>query len=126
MIILNRAPSSDRGTFGILSLNGMPLCVTCEDPWNDNKPQISCIPPGKYACGKFNGARFKNVWEVRSVPGRSAILIHAGNTMEDTQGCILVGESFGTLNGLPSVKNSAATLAMLRAKLPDVFALIIK
>lgn len=124
--ILTRAPSSDKGTFGILCLGNIPLCVTCEDPWNDNKPNISCIPAGHYQCTKFNGARFSDVWEILNVPKRSAILIHNGNTIADTHGCVLVGSSFGALDGMPGVMDSVKTLTMLRHVLPDMFDLIIR
>lgn len=123
--ILHRTSKSDQGTFGVFSCDGRPLCTTCEDPWNDNKTGESCIPVGTYKCQKHNGKRYQGVWEVCDVPGRSAILIHAGNTIKDTRGCILVGRSFSTLGGVPSVTNSIATLEMLREVLPDSFTLTI-
>lgn len=122
---LYRTPSTMSGTFGILCINDIPACVTCEDPWRENMRQVSCIPAGTYQCGKFSGTRYTNVWEVKSVPNRTAILIHAGNTMDDTQGCILVGLAFGTLNGKPAVVNSNMALDMLRKRLPDTFTLTI-
>jgi len=122
MIILTRGATTAKGTFGILTMDGEPLCVTCEDPWNDNKTNISCIPDGEYNCSKFSGTKFKDVWEIKNVPGRSAILIHAGNTIEDTHGCVLVGRSF---NGR-AITESQAALAMLRKKLPDNFTLTVR
>lgn len=123
MIKLYRLPSNFSGTFGILTRGGVPLCNTCEDPWNENRPQISCIPAGKYQCVPHSGTKYKNVWRLENVPGRSAILIHAGNSIEDTRGCLLVGNGFGIVNGLPSVINSRETLAQLRGILPSTFEL---
>lgn len=120
-LVLRRTTSSDTGTFGVLSRNGKTLCVTCEDPWNDNRRGESCIPAGRYLCKPFSGAKYKNVWEVTGVPGRSAILIHAGNTIQDTQGCILVGQQLGTVDGLPAVVGSRAALEALRLTLPREF-----
>jgi hypothetical protein len=125
-LLLTRCVSSDKGTFGVLSLDNEPLCVTCEDPWNDNKRQVSCIPTGTYECKKFSGLRFKDVWELLNVPGRSAILIHAGNTIDDTHGCILVGRSFSHMGKLPSVMQSREALNELRLKLPDTFTLEVR
>jgi|TARA_R110000744_G_scaffold27017_1_gene66198 hypothetical protein len=34
----------------------------------------------------------ENVWMLEDVPGRSYILIHAGNTAKDVTGCIALGE----------------------------------
>ena len=119
LVKLYRGPSSDKGTFGMLCLGDMPLCVTCEDPWNDNRKQISCVPAGTYSFKKFNGTRFKDVWDLQGVPGRSAILIHAGNTIDDTHGCILVGRCFSHLGNLPSVMQSQEAMQILREQLPD-------
>lgn len=122
---LTRVVSSNKGTFGVMFLHDEPICVTCEDPWVQNMTSISCIPEGIYKCSEFNGKRFKDVWEVRDVPGRSAILIHQGNTIDDTHGCILVGRCFGKLGNLPAVLQSSEAMQILRERLPSEFELII-
>lgn len=124
MYTLKRATEVEYGTFGVL-LNplGHPICVTCEDPWNQNQIGISCIPQGTYQCEKYSGTKYKNVWIVKDVPGRTAILIHIGNTHLDTRGCILVGQKFGIVKGLPAVLSSGLAMAFLRKTLPNKFTL---
>lgn len=122
---LSRVAQSDKGVFGVLCNAGTPLCVTCEDPWNDNQSMISCIPKGVYQCEKYNSEKFKDVWEIKDVPNRSSILIHAGNTIDDTHGCVLVGRCFGSLGDLPAVLQSKEAMDILRTKLPDYFILTI-
>ncbi len=124
-LVLYRLRSDENGTFGEIIYRGDRLCVTCEDPWNDNQRQISCIPLGSYQCAKYSSPKFPDVWELKNVPGRSAILIHAGNTIVDTHGCILVGSQFGKINHMPAILNSRSTLEMLRKTLPDNFNLTI-
>lgn len=125
--ILTRTEKSAKGTLGYLSdSDGKRICFTCEDPDNGNQVGISCIPAGTYLCLAFNGTKYKNVWEVTGVPGRSAILIHNGNTIDDTRGCILVGEAIAAFpNGKRGVTNSVATLNKLRGILPNSFELTI-
>ena len=122
-IVLHRFLSGPDGTFGVMTYRDRPLCVTCENPWFGNKRNISCIPNGEYDCIPFTGTRYKNVWILENVKNRSAILIHQGNTIKDTDGCILVGNSFGTFGQLPGVSNSVQTLDMLRRTLPSKFRL---
>lgn len=69
------------------------IAETLELPYNGNKVCKSSIPEGKYDIGKWCGNNFKNCFEVKNVPGRTAILIHQGNYPYDTAGCILVGGS---------------------------------
>jgi hypothetical protein len=125
-LVLHRFQQNEKGTFGLLTRNDDALCLTCEDPWRDNKKSISCIPPGQYAVTKHNGTKYKNVWRLLDVPGREAILIHQGNTQEHTKGCILVGDSLGMVGGNPAVLNSLSTLNYLRSILPDNFTLYVK
>lgn len=125
VVHLHRVLSSDKGTFGVLVYKQKPLCVTCEDPWNNNKQDISCIPYGEYDVGPHSGTQYQNVWVVKNVPGRSAILIHWGNTIKDTQGCILVGEYFTDFSGNPGIANSRFTVDKLRKILPKEFKLVI-
>lgn len=124
-LILNRVLSGPDGTFGVLIYKSKPICVTCENPWLRNKSKISCIPPGNYDCIPHSGVKYKNVWELRNVPQRSSILIHNGNTIENTEGCILVGLGLGTIKGLPAVTASVAALTMLQTMLPKDFDLIV-
>lgn len=114
ILLLERHPSEDYGTFGSLERDGHQIALTCE-------PVIPAIPLGTYLCQPHNGPEFKNVWEVMDVPGHTAILIHQGNTISDTHGCILVGNDFGFVNGQHAVLNSLLTLEQLRDTLPDTF-----
>ena len=121
-----RIASSGKGTFGVLLQGNEPICLTCEDPWSDNKKNESCIPAGTYKVVKRQSPKYGHHWHVLDVEGRALILIHFGNNINDTQGCILVGRSFGQWEGLPSVMTSQDTMTILRGKLPDSFSLTIK
>lgn len=97
MLKLVRVTTGTDGTFGVLIKDGVPLCVTLELPWRDNERSISCIPEGQYEIFPVNSPRFGRTFQVAAVPGRSNILFHAGNTIDDTSGCILLGQSYGAL-----------------------------
>lgn len=125
VVVLLRNRSDKNGTFGVLYVNGKAEAVTCEDPWNMNLRNKSCIPEGKYRCVPHSGPKYSNVWEITNVPNRSAILIHHGNTIADTQGCVLVGLRYGELNGLPAVLQSRPAMMKLRSILPREFTLTI-
>jgi hypothetical protein len=101
-----RIAQTSKATLGVLTIDGMPRFVTLEPPWLDNKQNISAIPEGNYKIERVQSPRFGNTFEVKAVPNRSAILFHAGNRPEDTQGCILVGTRFGMTLEVPSILNS--------------------
>lgn len=87
-----------------------------ERPWLDNRCNESCIPAGEYEVvflPQSNTGKFQNIFELRAVPGRTEILIHPGNTVEHSQGCLLIGLQRGTLDGQPAVLDSQLALAEL-------------
>jgi len=129
-IRLHRTENNPDATFGELLINGAHACFTLEDAWRDNRPRVSCIPAGTYEViphGWEDGStvKFKRVWEITGVPGRSAILIHQGNTVDDTVGCVLVGTTLGMIDGRRGILGSNAALNKLRATLPKAFTLIV-
>ena len=107
-VTIVRIHSSKHGTLGVLLVDKMPIGVTGEQDWENNKRNVSCIPTGVYLCHKVITPRHGKTFEVQNVPGRSAILFHKGNLpLEHSQGCILVAEQFGYLDGEPAVLASA-------------------
>jgi len=107
-IDLVRVGSSAAGTFGVLRRGQVPFALTLERPWQDNQANVSCIPPSEYVCKRARSPRFGETFEVMGVDRRSHILFHKGNTIGDTQGCILVGEEFSVDdNGTPVLAASA-------------------
>lgn len=121
MITIKRISENEHGTFGVLIKDNIPLCVTLEDMWKDNKRNISCIPAGMYHVVKHFGRKYKDVWRIENVPNRYGILIHSGNTEEDTTGCVLVGKHYGFLGGKYAILDSMETINALRNELPDEF-----
>lgn len=113
---LIRDRQDDRATLGRLFVDGQYLCFTLERPWLDNKRRVSCIPEGRYHGALQPSPRFKRTLpELLDVPGRSQILIHAGNTAHDTEGCILVGLGSDTVE--PRITQSRAALELLMDRL---------
>lgn len=106
IITLNRIKLADKYTEGLMYLNGIYFCDTLEDKARDankdgdlNDPGEekvygeTAIPYGEYEVQLTFSQRFNKIMpEVKAVVGFTGIRIHAGNTPEDTHGCILVGE----------------------------------
>ena len=84
-------------TFGVLCIDEAPEFLTVEDAWRSNETKVSCIPVGRYKIIRHKSPRFGNVYKVLDVPEREHILIHAGNTHRDTEGCILLGMQYGKI-----------------------------
>ena len=94
---LYRLPTSLECSYGVLVYQFQPVCLTLEPPWKNNKPSISSIPTGLYRCARYGSKQYENTFQIMEVPNRTNILFHAGNTVLNTSGCILLGSSFGTL-----------------------------
>ncbi len=84
----------------------VPFCLTLERKWVDNKVGESCILSGAYICQRVNSPKFGETFEVKNVPNRTAILFHKGNIMDDSHGCIILGEQFEPLEGKNAVISS--------------------
>ena len=94
-LLLIRDTFSNISTIGELFLNGERMCDTLENPWINNKKNVSCIPKGEYKVrlrlARESATRDYLHLLVEDVENRSYILFHRGNTAKDTSGCILVG-----------------------------------
>jgi hypothetical protein len=92
-LVLVRTYHTD-GTNGTLRYaqgdkNQQFICYTIELPWEDNLPQYSCIPEGRYELKKRYSNKFGQHLLVDHVPGRELILIHPANdALKELRGCI--------------------------------------
>ncbi len=93
-------------TIGSLSIDGKKFCDTLEDKVRDlNKNGVfdgdekkvyaeTAIPYGTYNVVVDYSPKFKReLPRLQNVKHFEGILIHRGNTAEDSAGCILVGEN---------------------------------
>lgn len=107
------------GTFGVLKINKNVFCVTLEPPDELNKKGKSSIPTGQYVCEKYISPRFGSTYQVLDVPDRDYILFHPGNTVYDTEGCIVLGQYFGKLRENRAVLNSGNTFRTFLVKMNE-------
>ena len=141
-LILNRIAKRKGYTIGRLSITPLQLprggeseasprggleggpyfCDTLEPTWRDYRhggrkiKGRSAIPEGRYPVVITYSPKMKQWLPLLvNVPMFSGIRIHAGNTAEDTQGCILVGQNLK--KGM--VLNSRTWLKRLKDKIVE-------
>lgn len=103
---LTRVALRDTYTVGKLYIDGVYFCDTLEDKVRDiNKNGVfdngetkingrTAIPYGKYEVVWAYSPRLKRYTpRLLNVKSFAGVLIHAGNTHEDTDGCILLGQN---------------------------------
>ena len=108
-LTLHRLPVTTDGIFGRLHYNGELLCHTLEPAWK-------AIPKGTYRVEylpESASGKYKDVYWIVDVPGRTGILIHKGNIQSDSTGCILVGDKLGQLGDTRGILHSYLALAKL-------------
>lgn len=87
-----RYESGPAGTFGVALHGTRWLCHTLEPA--DRSGGFRCaIRAGRYELSIEWSPKFRVTLPTIHVPGRSGLRIHAGNDVDHSSGCILVGES---------------------------------
>ena len=87
-------------TIGTMYVNGERFCDTLEDKVRDlaggavKVPGETAIPEGVYRVIVNRSPKFgRELPRLLDVPMFEGVLMHRGNTAEDSAGCILVGEN---------------------------------
>lgn len=98
ILTLERVQLDPDFTIGELSVDGEHICFTCEDavrPMTGPDWKVrgkTAIPAGEYLVILTWSNRFGRILPLLvDVPCFDGVRIHAGNTAEDTDGCILTG-----------------------------------
>lgn len=136
---LIRHEQDHRHTLGSMKVGDKTL-FTLERPWiprSDGLPggidNYSCVPAGTYELLHHTSKRFPDTFALMAPElgvfypftptgrsGRDAVLIHAGNRVSNTRGCILVGLRH-TVKDVPfALYDSVKALGFLRIMLTSV------
>jgi len=74
----------------------------------------TAIPEGRYKVCLDKSPKFKRMMPyVLSIPNFSGVMIHPGNDVDDTKGCILVGQELNVGYLMNSLKTFEKLFAML-------------
>ena len=112
-------------TKGSLYLGREFLCDTLEDKVREVKiMHQTAIPAGRYEVIVTMSPKFRReLPRIVDVPGFTGILIHAGNSINDTSGCILVGNYWapGLLADSRKAEKKITGLIKSRSRYGQVF-----
>lgn len=125
-LTLFRKTEIDDTVLGELHINNKFFCYTLEDKIRDVKiKHHTCIPSGKYQIVMTLSQRFKTILPLLlKVPNFEGIRIHAGNTIEDTSGCLLVGSAVNGKKLLHSKTTLQKLMSLLRNGLKSNYVFI--
>jgi len=126
VIEVDRFVSDADTTISQITVDGEFVCFGLEDEYRETKlSKETRIPAGTYQIKlrkvgthhKKYSVRFadihKGMLHIQNVPKFTGILIHCGNTDEDTAGCLLVGSQAITEPGDMKIINSTAAYRRL-------------
>ena len=92
-------------TVGEIAIDGVKMGFTLEDEVREKPGQpvkswkvagATAIPAGEYPVQVTMSNRFKRLLPLlANVPGFTGVRIHPGNSSGDTEGCILIGTTWG-------------------------------
>lgn len=112
IITVDRFKSDADATISKVGVDGRFVCFGLEDEYREEKiANETRVPEGRYKVGVRTEGGFhqrytrkfpdmhKGMLHVQDVPGFENILIHIGNTDEDTAGCLLVGLNASVADG---------------------------
>lgn len=132
---VDRVESDGESTLGRLFIDGVAECWTLEDQYRKG-PKVkgeTRIPAGTYRLQlreeggfhakyleKYGPEWHRGVLHVTNVPGFEFILIHVGNSHDDTEGCLLVGQGQSKVDGFHYVTSSRQAYEALYPKVRDV------
>lgn len=116
-LVRNRQGPKAEHTPGTLYLDGVYFCQTLEDKERVEKVYAkTAIPTGRYKITLTMSNRFKQVLPLlHDVPNFTGVRIHSGNTIDHTEGCILVGQDSDDDDAW--LGNSRVTMAALMRRL---------
>ena len=105
------------GTIGVLRIQKEVFCWTLEPPDRWNEKGKSNIPAQQYIAKRHVSPRFGETFMIVDVPGRDHILFHSGNTVEDTEGCIILGSEVGYIKTNRAVLESRKAFHTFMARM---------
>lgn len=125
-----RAPSMGGATLGKLYIDGVFTCHTLEDEVREIEGMpvdawkikgATAISAGQYRVTLEQSARFgPNTLTLHDVPGFECIRMHAGNTSDDTEGCLLLGMQATDVSLIGGTSRPA--LALVKAEVQGAIA----
>ena len=118
-VTLTRYESTPDGVLGkVVTDSGLQL-YSLERPWENNKPEVSCIPDGDYQCGLVDSPKFGKCYEIKGVKDRTHILIHAANWIRQLLGCVALGNAPGVVLGINGIMGSRDAVARFNSDLEN-------
>jgi len=131
-LLVERFTSDNDATISAIYLDNVFQCFGLEDEYREEKVASETrIPPGSYKVGLRTTGGFHARYEkkfsdihqgmlhVQNVPGFEFILIHIGNTDENTAGCLLVGTGARAGEGDMSIQSSRVAYKKLYSKVVE-------
>ena len=116
-IEVKRYDFKDNYTVGRLYIDGVYFCYTLEDVVRQGAKVDgqTAIPTGTYNVIINHSNRFnRDLPLLENVPNFTGVRIHSGNTDKDTDGCILLGQTYA---GQDFIGNSKAAFDIFFDKL---------